>query len=194
MARYGTDAYYLEKTGAISPGLLRGVAGLAFLGVYTADNKSQEELLAAAEEMNQLFRLQEERHMRGVIEGFSGEKRAHPESIELAAGIGRRLAHEHVKQAGMGASILAAASKLLGGLGKAAPGAAEAVAKAKPLVSGLTKAKVGLGAAGLGTAYAGLKGAQTARDYMMIPSGASRWGAHAPPVHSRVSQYGYPMY
>jgi hypothetical protein len=48
---------------------------------------------------------------------------------------------------------------------------------------------LGLGALGLG--YAGLKGAQATRDYMMMPSHATRYGQYGPRPAAGVSQYGY---
>lgn len=74
-----------------------------------------------------------------------------------------------------------------------APTAAARAPQRKPmrLLSPMTKLKMGLGAAGLGTAYAGYKGLQTARDYMMIPSSyqGQRWGSGV--QGPALSQYGY---
>lgn len=74
---------------------------------------------------------------------------------------------------------------------KPAAASTAAAAKPKPLVGGMTKAKL-LGAAGIGAAgYAGYKGLQAVRDYMMVPTGQGvRWG-HQAPLRHNVSPYGY---
>lgn len=77
--------------------------------------------------------------------------------------------------------------------GAAAPAAA-AASKAKPLIGWGTKAKIGLGALGLGAGYAGYKGLQAAKDYMMQPTAASTWGHHTPGPPANVNQFGYPAY
>jgi hypothetical protein len=57
-----------------------------------------------------------------------------------------------------------------------------------------TKAKVLGSAALLGAGYAGYKGLQAAKDYMMMPSGSSmNWGQGGPQPMSGVNQYGYPQ-
>ncbi len=69
-------------------------------------------------------------------------------------------------------------------------------AKKKPLISTGTKAKIGLGVGGAalaaGTGYAGYKGLQATRDYMMKPSqqGVGQWGGYGPQAVSNVNQYG----
>lgn len=69
----------------------------------------------------------------------------------------------------------------------------QAAAKPKPLIGLGTKAKLLGGAAMLGGGYATMKGLQTARDYMMMPSRTQNWGTGAP-LHHNVSQYGYATY
>lgn len=73
--------------------------------------------------------------------------------------------------------------------GQLAPAAASG--KEQPLLGGMTKAKL-LGTAGLlGAGYAGYKGLQAVRDYMMVPTGArQQWGYGAPLRHN-VTAYGY---
>lgn len=79
----------------------------------------------------------------------------------------------------------------------AAPAAVQAAAPAsKPLISGWTKAKIGLGLAGAGTlaagGYAATKGAQGFRDYMMVPShGGHAWGHYGPQPAMNVGAGGY---
>lgn len=69
--------------------------------------------------------------------------------------------------------------------------AVEEGAKKKPWISGATKVKATIGLGAIGAGYVGLKGAQTARDYMMLPShGGGRWG-HGTPVPTGVNRYGY---
>lgn len=75
-------------------------------------------------------------------------------------------------------------------LGSLLKPAAEAVPKAKPLLSMGTKAKLLGGAGLLGAGYMGYKGMQTARDYMMMPSGQSNWGPGYAP-RAGVTEYGY---
>lgn len=72
----------------------------------------------------------------------------------------------------------------------AAPVAAAATKKSKPIIGLGTKAKI-LGGVGLaGAGYLGYKGLQTTRDYMMIPSYSSqRWGYGN--VRQQPSAYGY---
>lgn len=55
------------------------------------------------------------------------------------------------------------------------------------------KTKALLGAGALGVGYAGYKGLQTARDYMMMPTGYSGAGRnpYGPQVYHDVNQYGY---
>lgn len=67
-------------------------------------------------------------------------------------------------------------------------------AASKPLIGTGTKLKLLGGATALGAGYAGLKGLQTARDYMMMPAGQSTYGRHGPQLMHNVSQYGYPTY
>jgi hypothetical protein len=66
--------------------------------------------------------------------------------------------------------------------GKPAPG--------KPLIGLGTKAKVMGGLAVAGAGYAGYKGLQTGRDYLMQPTGAQQWGS-LPPLKHEISAYGY---
>lgn len=72
--------------------------------------------------------------------------------------------------------------------------AAGAASKSKPLIGWGTKAKIGLGVAGLGAGYAGYKGLQAAKDYMMQPTAASSWGAHGVTPMKNVNQLGYAAY
>jgi hypothetical protein len=73
----------------------------------------------------------------------------------------------------------------------AKPTAAPAAAPASAATGGGIglKGKLVGGALLAGTGYAGLKGAETARDFMMIPSQETRWGGMPP--RSRISPYGY---
>lgn len=69
---------------------------------------------------------------------------------------------------------------------KAAPAAAGA---GTSLMSAATKGKLLAGGALLGAGYVGMKGLQSARDFMMAPS-----EHHGAPVMQNVNQYGYPQY
>lgn len=186
MELYGTDEYYLEKCGAIPPGALRALkvlAPVAFLGLMAADRKHQKDLVAEAEMMNQMFRAAEAERMAPIRESFGLPSKS--ASVEdIAEETGRWMA----KRAGIGGEAMAALGKVFGGGGKAAKATTEVAKKSGMGWKG--KATLGLGAAGLG--YAGLKGAQTARDYMMIPSqGGSRWGAYGQRPPTGVNEYGY---
>lgn len=83
MHLYGTDAYYLEKIGALPLGL-RMLGGAASMALFHADRKHQEELLAQAALMNRLMRRAEAARMQGVAAGFAGAgvPRQAPTSVE----------------------------------------------------------------------------------------------------------------
>jgi hypothetical protein len=71
-----------------------------------------------------------------------------------------------------------------------APGAP--ASSSKPLLGWRSKALVG--GALLGTGYAGYKALQTAKDYMMVPSGSSQnWGAGGPQPKAGVNEWGQPQ-
>lgn len=98
---------------------------------------------------------------------------------------------------GLGAGAKAIGSRLgMGGVGGALQAAGQGVMgavkpAAKPLIGLGTKAKLigGLGLAG--AAYAGYKGLQTTRDYMMTPSYSSpSWGSGFQ-LQQQPNQYGY---
>jgi hypothetical protein len=71
----------------------------------------------------------------------------------------------------------------------ASAAAPTAVAGKKSLLG--WKGKAGLGAATLGAGYAGYKGLQATRDYMMTPTSQERWGRHGVAPAHNVSPYGY---
>lgn len=236
---YGTDLYFLEKSGAIPAGSLLAMTGLASLVAGMADKSHQDHLLAEAEAMNVRLQALEAARMSPVIAGFTGKTASlDPELQKIAEDIGMRLADEMEKEAIIGAGLkflgtvgknllgklpqsgtakfLGAAERAgLGGVARgalkppsigggmtqkavtglqAAPQAAKAVSK--PFIGFGTKAKV-LGAAGLaGAGYLGYKGLQTARDYMMMPSHSSTWGAYGSVPQHQVGGPGggYPQY
>jgi hypothetical protein len=97
----------------------------------------------------------------------------------------KRLFARPAAGAGRAAAPAAAAAK------PAVTEAAKATTKRKPLLSWKTKGKIlGAGALGLG-GYAGYKGLQTTRDYMMQPTYASNaWGGQGQ-MPGQLSQYGY---
>jgi hypothetical protein len=253
MAAYGTDLYFLEKSGAIEEAarLLAPVASIAFAG---ADKAHQEELVAAAEAMNAAFRELEHEKVQQIAAGFKGASVLAPELQKVAQNVGRKLAQEAPdlekdalvgllgqgmgmlgrglgtlgKSLGWGATgavgrgglaqgvggglrqigaglrgqgvalqrgAAAAAPALAGAATAAAPAAAKGAGLlgGKPLISGLTKAKLGLGALGLGLGYAGYKGLQSARDYMMIPTAQERYGGFGLRPMGGVNEYGYPQ-
>ena len=74
----------------------------------------------------------------------------------------------------------------------AAPTPAQVKAQSDPWLSWRTKAKIGLGVAGLGAGYVGYKGLQAGRDYMMTPTayGGAR-GRYGPQVQHSVGPQGY---
>lgn len=90
MELYGTDEYYLEKTGAIPPGALRALqaaAPVAFMGWQRSDAKRQQRLLEEAEMMNQMLRAAEAERMRPIhmSQGSSGvyQHNEMPRDIDL---------------------------------------------------------------------------------------------------------------
>lgn len=144
MEFYGTDIYFLEKSGALSLGQLTALqvaAPAAFMAVASSDKAHREKLLAEAEAMNQAFRWVEKRRMAAVSAGFKGASALSPELTKVAEGIGRRLAQdteaelnrimekhasgaeltEFEKEALIG-GLLKGFGKMLGGAGKAIGG------------------------------------------------------------------------
>lgn len=125
-----------------------------------------------------------------------GEEGANAFRPSLAQRAGGAISGAGQKMQGMAASGAVASG--LKGLAPAAasavPAAEAAAAKSKPLISGLTKAKIGIGALGLGTAYLGYKALKGVKDYMMEPSYPSIYGAHGPRPFTNVNEYGYPSY
>lgn len=66
------------------------------------------------------------------------------------------------------------------------------VPKSKPLLGWKSKAAIGGGLALTG--YAGYKGLQTAKDYMMMPSqGGAAWGHGGPQPFTGINQFGQPQ-
>jgi len=188
MALYGTDAYYLEKIGAIPFGALaqRYLPGIASVGLMHHDRMHREQLLQEAEVMNQLFRAHERERLMGTVMGFKGASALDPALAAFAENLGTKLAHTMSKEAvnlGSISGLLGKAKSLFGGAGKAALKSPK-----KSLVGWKTKATLGAGA--LGAGYVGYKGLQTARDFAMQPRGGQRWGNYgAKPLH-RVNSYG----
>lgn len=101
MELYGTDAYYLEKIGALPP-LVHALTGAASFGVFLGDREHQEKLLAEAEAMNNMLRAVEAEKMEGVISGFEGRPpppRLLPDSPDLTPT--RRMAMAKVSHVGL---------------------------------------------------------------------------------------------
>jgi hypothetical protein len=115
----------------------------------------------------------------------------------VSGGVGGALRGAGVKMQQAGKQLKAPSAA--GSAAPAMPQAATAVAatakkKSEPLIGLGTKAKI-LGAAGLaGAGYAGLKGVQATRDYMMTPSGHSAYGRGVPRLMHNVNEQGYPQY
>lgn len=155
---------------------------------------------------------------RAVTQGLTGTARLNNavQKADGVAGFTRALRPSVSTQAGTtlrGVGVQAqGAAKTLQGLGqrasqagtgmlaKAAPAAAQAApavatasAASKPLIGMGTKAKLlgaGLAAGGL---YAGYKGLQSAKDYMMQPSGTATFGGPTPGLMHNVNQWGQPQ-
>lgn len=89
---YGTDVFWLEKSGQVSPGMLRTLAATAFMGVSALDKRHRQRLLAEAEAMNQEFRMAESQRMAPVKNSLMGKTG----SAEVADRAGRRLAHQEL--------------------------------------------------------------------------------------------------
>ena len=216
MDLYGTDVYFIRKQAAFANAdqVLRGIASLGFVAEMANERKNDEELHEQAEAMNEAAEEAEAMRMQQVVNGFKGAE-MDPRLVKVAEDIGRRLARQELdKEAGPleGAEAISGAGQKLQGMaaggaiasglkGLTPAGAAPAAAAAggslfggKPLISGLTKAKIGLGALGLGTAYLGYKALKGVKDYMMEPSYPSIYGAHGPRPFTNVNEYGYPSY
>jgi len=75
MEFYGTDIHYLEKSGALSPGMLntmQAAAPLASLAWMRSDAARRQKILMEAEAMNQALRWVEKQRMSAMQAGFSG--------------------------------------------------------------------------------------------------------------------------
>ncbi len=197
MAAYETDAYYLEKSGQVPPlGELLEEYGprILSMGLATADHGHQERLLLEAEIMNEMFRQHEHARMAATVEGFKG---ASADLVKFASELGKKLAHQMEKEALVGLSpdfdfkgmvdTFSKTRQLLGGA------AATTAAKSAKAATGLgLKNKLLLGGAALGAGYAGYKGLQTARDYMLQPAHSQTWGKRGLPLPANVNEYGTP--
>lgn len=71
MHLYGTDAYYLEKVGAL-PDVLKKLAPAAWLGFLVHEQHREEELKQQAAILNMLAREAEAERMAPVLQGFYG--------------------------------------------------------------------------------------------------------------------------
>lgn len=112
---------------------------------------------------------------------------------EAAGGAMRRLGIK-TRQVGSSMTKAPAAAAPAATTAATAGGMQQAAQTSKPLISTGTKLKAGLGLGLLGTGYAGYKGLQTARDYMMQPTGMTRWGRYGPAPMHNVNQYGQASY
>jgi len=126
MELYGTDLFYLEKIGSLSStavSLLRGAAAAGSVALAHHDSVHRDEVVAEAEAMNQAFRALEEARMAQVIGGLKGEiKQASalldPEVLKIAEAVGRSLAHEEEKRAGIASTVMGALGAVGGALKK----------------------------------------------------------------------------
>lgn len=130
MELYGTDAYYLQKCGAISPAAyaaLRALAGTAGFALARSDEARREQLLLEAQLMNQRFRRLQAERMRATVEGFGGPYDAaaavkvssalDPRLVKIAEDLGRRLAQEEMDKEALNiGQIAGGGKKLWGGL------------------------------------------------------------------------------
>lgn len=214
MEHYGTDDYYvdrLEKLGSL-PAALRALAGGTFISALMMAKKKEEELKQEAEVLNEEFRREEAQRMSSTVQAYQhpGDRMMagmSPLGMERLASVadkaGRSLAHSPLfKEAGLGSlamglgkslkGLLPAAGGAARGGAAVATGAGKSVAKKPSLIGWKGKALLGGGA--LGAGYAGLKGLQTAKQYMMTPtSGGQRWGT-GQQLRSGVNQWGQPVY
>lgn len=195
-AAYGTEKGAAPALAHLVGNLI-GIAG--GMALSKADRRHQERLLLEAELMDQKIRQLEADKMSQTI---SNLKHA---SAGMAEEVGALLARAVVESTSSmdKEAFIGAAARGLAGLGKAmrsgvklapmakvAPAAAKA-AKTKPLVS---KGKLLAAGGALGATAVGMKGLQTARDYMMVPTGQSMYGRHNPQLMHQVNQFGYPQY
>lgn len=192
---YGTEKGAAPALAHIVGNLVGITAGMA---LSRADKTHQERLLLEAELMDQRIRQLEAERMGQMIGNL---KHA---SVGMAEEAGALLARAAAENSGSmdKQAFIGTASRALTGLTKAfgkggaraaarAAGTAGAkAAKSKPLLS---KGKLLAAGGALGATAAGLKGLQTARDYMMVPSGQSMYGSHSPRLRHQVNRYGYPQ-
>lgn len=182
---------------------------VAFLGMMRRSNRQDAELMAEAQMMNQQFRDEEHARMAGTISAFGGGSGGYPgmawegeqklsgvlkpEVEKVAVSLGRAMAHELVKSAGMGAPVASFGSKVLGGIKNFFQAGANRMASSQPtkILTPMRKLKIlGLGAgvaAGAGLYSAG----KSAKQYMMIPTAQEHQGGHAPAPRANITPYGY---
>lgn len=140
MELYGTDAYYLEKVGFLSPGLLmagaRAGTGLGSLLWARMDAKHREEMTAEANELNHRFRVLEARKMSAVVDSFGGPSdpmasmrpldkmsSLDPRLVKIAEELGVKLAREEMAKEAVPSvgSMWKGVKNFAGGLVKKAP-------------------------------------------------------------------------
>lgn len=198
---------------------LRMLAVPASVGMAAANSSRMHQVVAEAEAMNLQLRQLEAAKMQPVKDGFKGAAaRADEMGRKLAQAEHAKTAQVRLLE-GVTAEDLDKVAAFLGGL--MAPGTRRLIGAAdkagiaaagipkpspmaaaiptpkmpagspKPLIGMGTKMKVlgGLGLAGAG--YAGYKGLQATRDYMMVPTQQTQnWGFGGPQVKAGINQWG----
>ena len=182
----------------------------AFLGVMHHWGHQDARLLAEAEQMNQQMRDVEHARMMGTISAFGGGSASYPglaignemkvssvvlkpEVEKVARELGRAMAHEFVKSAGMGQAIQDLGSKAVAGARNLWSSGAARMAGASPskILTPMRKLKVGLGVAGVGAGMGLMSAGRTAKQYMMTPTAEEHWGAHGPAPRANITAGGY---
>lgn len=132
MERYGTDAYYLRKCGALSPSAYKALLALAGAGsifAARADAAHREKLLLEAQLMNQHFRVLQARRMAPVVDSFGSStgiaaafepvkisSELDPKLRKIAQSSGRLLLQGDMRKEALGVGAVPGALKsLLGG-------------------------------------------------------------------------------
>lgn len=146
MHRYGTDRYYLEKTGSIPMSTATALTGAAFMGYAAHDAAHVEAQRQEAALMNEMFRAREAARMAPAIAGFKGASVQLTEAqVKTAEAVGRALAR---LEAGVDKEAMAlpftGTARMMGALNKA-EGVQTIAQKAKGFLQGPTKRMLAAG-------------------------------------------------
>lgn len=97
MERYGTDVYYLRKTGSLSAFLAAQLVGSA-TGAWREDTSKLEEHYAKAEELNQAARYWEAVKSEEIQNGFRSGAEKMASMRALSQRVGKRMARQEMQR------------------------------------------------------------------------------------------------